>query len=133
MTVIQTVTEENFIRRIAAHIREEYAKSVVKLPDSELAVEELPEDTLHLMVRGAVEKARSYGLTFESSIAAFAAVMFEVAPNFDEHRLCQVLLDDEEIEPDLRLDEMLGVLTQKNWDSIRESYDANAWRLSSEE
>jgi hypothetical protein len=88
----------------------------------------LPEETLHDLIRAGITRARSYGLTFESSISAFTAVMFEIAPNFDTHRLCQVLLNDEEIEPNNRLDELLDVLTEKNWESIRADYDPNAWK-----
>lgn len=134
MTVIQTVAEQNFVRRIAVHLLENYAKTVVLLPeDKQFAVDELPEETLYSMVRTGIERARSYGLSSESSIAGFTAVMFEVAPNFDQHRLSQVLLNDEEIEPNARLDELLAVLTQKNWESIKDDYDVNAWQLNSEE
>jgi len=45
-------------------------------------------------------------------------------------RLCQVLLNDEEVEPDRRLDEMLDVLTEKNWESIRADYDPTAWEFA---
>ena len=127
--VIEAVAQENFVRRIAAHLLEEYSKAVVILPsDEKLTVDELPEETLHNLVRVGIERARGHGLTFESAISAFTAVMFEVAPNFDTHRLSQVLLNDEEVEPNARLDELLNVLSEKNWESIREDYDPKAWK-----
>ncbi len=129
MLVVETVAQENFVRRIAAHLLGDYPKAVVTLPDNEkFTVDELPEETLHDLVRVGIARARRYGLTFESSISAFTAVMFEVAPNFDTHRLSQVLLNDEEVEPNNRLDELLNVLTEKNWESIRADYDQNAWK-----
>lgn len=133
MSVIEAVAEEKFVRRIAAHLLEEYPTAIVILPgDEKFTVAELPEETLHDLIRVGIERARRHKMTFESSIAAFTAVMFEVAPNFDTHRLCQVLLDDEETEPNTRLDELLNVLTEKNWESIRADYDPNAWKPEQE-
>ncbi len=128
--VVETVAQENFVRRIVAHLLAEYPKALVTLPtDEKFTVDELPEEKLDDLVRTGIARARGHGLTFESSISAFTAVMFEIAPNFDEHRLSQVLLNDENIEPNARLDELLDVLTEKNWESIREDYDPQAWVL----
>lgn len=131
--VIETLAQENFVRRIVAHLLAEYPKAVVTLPtDEEFTVDELPEEKLDELVRTGMARARRYELTFESSIAAFTAIMFEIAPNFDGHRLCQVLLNDEQVEPNARLDEMLNVLTEKNWESIRADYDPKAWIMEEE-
>ena len=133
MSVIEAVAQENFVRRIAAHLLAEYPKAVVNLPEDEkFTVDELPEETLHDLIRVGIKRARGHQLTHESSIAAFVAVMFEVAPNFDTHRLSQVLLSDEEIEPNARLEELLNVLNEKNWESIREDYDPKAWKPEQE-
>ena len=132
-TVIETVARENFVRRIADHLLEQYAKAIVTLPTNEkLPVDELPEETLYDLVRAGIERAKSHSLSFENSIAAFTALMFEVSPNFDQHRLCQVLLNDEDVEPDARLDELMNVLTEKNWESIREDYDPDVWKPEAE-
>lgn len=133
MLVIESVAQENFVRRIAAHLRAEYPQATVTLPtDEEFTVDALPDERLHDLVRTGIARARRYGMTFESSIAAFVAVMFEIAPNFDEHRLCQVLLGDEQTAPDARLDELLDVLTEKNWESIRADYNPQAWTMPEE-
>ena len=63
----------------------------------------------------------------QSSIAAFVTLMFDVAPNFDHHRLCEVLLGDEEKPADDRIGDVLTVLNEKNWDAIRLTYDPQAW------
>ena len=133
MSVVETVAQENFVRRLAAHLLAEYPKTSVILPgDEKFTVEELPGETLDDLIRTGIARARSYGMTFESSISAFTAVMFEVSPNFDTHRLCQVLLNDEEVEPNTRIDEVINVLTEKNWESIRADYDPNAWKPAEE-
>ncbi len=129
MSVFERAAEDNFVRRIAAHLLENYVPAIVRLPDVEPAtVGELPPEKLHSLVEVSVERARRYGLTYESSIAAFSALMFEVAPNFDSHRLIKMLLNDENIEPEARLNELLKVLNEKNWEAIRGEYDIDAWQ-----
>lgn len=132
MTVFQESAEESFRQRLSAHLLEQYPKTTVRLPDKESAIEELSDETLHLLVGGNIERARSYGLNYESSIAAFSVLMFEVAPNFDAHQLSQLFLNDEDIEPNVRVDELLEHLTEKNWETIKSNYDVNAWQLNSE-
>ncbi len=134
MTVFETTAEDNFGRRIARHLLENYGAAIVRQPDVEpLTVDELSSEELDSLVKVSIERARRYGLTYESSISAFSAMMFEIAPNFDSHRLSQVMLKDESIEPDARLDELLEVLTGKNWETIRADYDVNAWQSNAEE
>ncbi len=128
MNAFEDSAEEKFVRRIAAHLLENYDAAIVRLPDSESAVSELPEDALHSLIKNSIARARRYEMDFESSISAFTAIRFEISPNFDKHRLSQVLLKDEHIEPNARLDELLEVLTEKNWETIRSEYDVNGWQ-----
>lgn len=129
MAVMQAVAETNFERQIAAQLRGSYADSVVKLPDNggEHIVSALSDDDLERWVRAGIAKARDYELQIRSSIAAFVVLMFDVAPNFDGHRLCEVLLGDEDRTPDERVDDVLTVLSEKNWNAIRNDYDPQAW------
>ena len=133
MDVMSAVAEANFERDIARHLRSQYGDAIVRLPEgAEFAVTELPEETLERLIRVGIAKARRYELTRQSSIAGFVAMMFSVAPNFDDHRLCEVLLGDEEKTPDERSDEIPNVLSEKNWDAIRDDYDRQAWILREE-
>lgn len=127
MTAIEDAAEEKFARRIADHLLRQYANSVVTLPDSKSTVAELPEETLDTLVRNSIEYARGYGLNQESSIAAFSALRFEVAPNFDKHNLSRLILGDESFEPNARIDQLLEILTEKNWETIQKTYDPEAW------
>ena len=134
MDVMHAVAEANFERHLARHLRESYSASVVKLPDGgEFTVGDLLDDTLIQLIRTAIAKARRYEMTLQSSIASFVALMFDVAPNFDEHRLCEVLFGDEEKPPDARMEDILTVLTEKNWEAIRNDYDPQVWTPPVEE
>lgn len=128
MSVINAAAEEKFARRLEAHLRSHYPNAAVILPDQESTVKELAEETLNPLVKISIERARSNGFTYESSISAYSALMFEVAPNFDMHELVQPFLADENIEPNARLKPMLEKLTEKDWEEIRKSYDAEAWQ-----
>lgn len=132
MDVFRSAAEENFEQRLIRHLRENYADSVVRLPETESPLSELSEETLHSLVKVSIERARSYGLSFESSISAFSALMFEAAPNFDAHNLSSLCLHDENIAPNERIDEILNLLTEEHWERIRKDYDARAWQPNAE-
>ncbi len=133
MTVFENAAADNFVQRIAKHLLENYAPAIVRLPENApTTVDELPKEKLHSLVEVSIERARRYDLSYESSIAAFTALMFEVAPNFDSHRLIKMLLNDENIEPEKRLDELLKILNEKNWETIRGEYDETAWLSKTE-
>jgi hypothetical protein len=134
MDVMQAVADTNFERQIASHLRDSYSESIVRLPDdgSEFKVSELAEDVLERWVRAGIGKARGYELRIQSSIASFVALMFDVAPNFDDHRLCEVLLGDQERTPDERMEDVLSVLSEKNWEAIRNDYEPQAWVAAEE-
>lgn len=133
MTVFEESAEQDFVQRLAGHLRKNYADAIVRLAESESTLAELPEEKLHSLVEFSIEKARSYEMTFESSISAFSAIMFRVAPNFDKHSMSKLCLKDKNIEPNKRLDEVLEILTEEHWEKIREDYDPNAWTEELEE
>lgn len=132
MEVFESAAEEDFVQRLTTHLLESYANSVVRLPDQESSVDKLPKETLELLVGRSIEHARSYDLSFESSISAFSAIMFDVAPNFDKYGMCQLCLKDENIEPNARISELLKLLSETHWEKIRTDYDVKAWFANGE-
>ena len=128
MSVIQSAAEENFAQRLGKHLRARYSDAVVILPDRETTVGELADADFLPLVQISIDRARSRDFSFESSISAFSALMFRVAPNFDAHELAQPFLTDENIEPNARLDSMIEQLTEKDWETIKKTYDASAWK-----
>lgn len=135
MSVIQADVEEKFVRRLSSHIRQNYARaSVTPSPEEQkTTVGSLSDETLDSLVRAGIKSARSLDFTYESSISAFTALMFEVAPNFDSHELVQPFITNEEVKPNERLNPLLEQLTEKDWATIRKTYDASAWQPKEEE
>lgn len=133
MDSLQEAADEKFERGLAAHILENYAAAVVRTPELESTVGELPEETLHSLIKISIDRAKSFELTYQSSISAFSALMFEVAPNFDRHNLCNICLKDQSVDANDRIDEILKLLTEEHWENIRSDYDANAWNATSDD
>lgn len=126
----QPVADAAFVRRLAAHVRAEHAEAPVFLPEGETTVELLTDERLHEMVGRGVERARAYGMTWESSITAFVVLMFVSAPNFDDHPLLRRVLKDEQTDPDLRIERLWEQTSDDNWEQVEQNYDARAWGLT---
>lgn len=126
------VAEAAFERRVAEYLRAEHGDEVVMLPVgedevSEREVKDLDDATFLKMARTGIARARSHGMTWESSITAFVAIMLTVAPNFDSHPLIRRVLADGGVEPDLRIEHLWGQTSEANWDVAVAMYDAGVW------
>lgn len=117
MEAFEPQAEAAFVDRVVMHLREEHAEAVGRLPD----------DVLQEMINNGLARGRKYGLSWESSLTAFVALMFEIAPNFDEHPRIQQVLRDESVPPDSRIDMLLERISDQDWEEAERRYDANAW------
>jgi hypothetical protein len=63
-----------------------------------------------------------------SSITAFATIMFEVAPNFDEYPLVRKILHDGDSNPDDAIFDLPELLTEEDWEEISELADQSVWK-----
>jgi hypothetical protein len=132
LKAFQPSAEAAFEHRVADYLRENHADGAVKLPaDSgevkEVEVKSLDDETLLKMIRTGIARARSYGMTWESSLTAFVVIMFVIAPNFDEHPLMTHILKDGSIEPDERIDRLWEHTTDSNWEAAKRDYNVAAW------
>lgn len=132
LRAFRPATEAAFEQRIADYLREEHAGEVVQIVEGEgelkeVAVRGLDDETLLEMVRTGIARARSYGMTWESSITSFVVLMFVIAPNFDSHPLIKRALRAGGVEPDQTIDLLMEQTTDDNWETARQAYDAAAW------
>lgn len=120
MNVLQKqLAEKDFVRRVIAFLRTECPEDI----------EQHPQEQWQTMVINGISRARRYGITYESSIAAFVALMFQYAPNFDEHVHIHAILTDMEVPPDTRI-KLLGECTlDEDWEAVLSLYDAAAWEV----
>ena len=111
------LTEDAFERRIARHLRDHHADALYGVSN----------DVLLRMVRAGVVRARSHSLSWESSIMTFVALMFEVAPDFDEHPAIRSALRDAATVPDERLAVAVDRLAPHVWQEASSRADLRAW------
>lgn len=99
-------------------------------------LEGLSLDLVMQLVANGITRARSHGLTQESAIQDFVLLMFEVAPNFDQHPAFAKALRDtaeEAIDEDARIHAILERVTVEEWNQAADRYDENAWGVAIED
>jgi hypothetical protein len=131
LATFQPQADEQFIDELVEHLLDEYDDVTVELPLETTGIDEVPREVLREMVGKGIERARRYGLTWESTLASFVSLMFVVAPNFDEHPLIQHALTTETIAPDERIELLWEGITDEHWDAAGNSYDPHAWGVDS--
>lgn len=113
-------TDEEFEEFLMNHARAEFPKKTADIDD----------ERLRPMVRSGIKRAESHGFTAAADITAFVAVMFEIAPNFDEQPRIREVLDDNRFFPADRLDMLWSpAVTDEQWDEAEKNADAEAWKV----
>lgn len=114
-------TDEEIVDFIVAHLREESAS----------LIERLPVESLREMVGNGVGRARGHGLRRLEDLTAFVSIMFEIAPDFDEHAELRRVLRDETVPADERMDELFDPELDDAWEEVVRYRDsvarAEAW------
>lgn len=105
LSVFGDAAEERFAARLVGYLREHHADAVAGLSD----------ETLKARALTGVRRARGYGLTWDSKVAAFVGLMFEISPNFDRQPRIHAGLTDEDVAPNYRLDVLLNRTTDQDW------------------
>jgi len=85
------------------------------------------DEKMNTMVRIAISRARERGLTKAEYIAAFAAIMFEVSPLFDQQEAMSAVLEDANFTPEQRLFQLFERVPDEAWAEAERSYDESVW------
>lgn len=85
------------------------------------------DEELERMVRLGFDRARSHALTAAEDIAAFVAVMFEVAPRFDEQEEIRQVLDDPSFPPSIRFYQIFDRVPEQAWNEAGRRYEDSFW------
>ena len=100
--------EAAFEGRLIAHLHEHHAD----------AIEGLSDDMLLPMARTGVARARNYGMTWESNLTAFVALMFEIAPNWDAHPRMQLILNSRNLDSETKMNVLIERTPEETWHGI---------------
>ena len=123
LEALRPQAEADFAYRIAKHMRK------MGTP----GVQGLPEKILIKRIRLGILRAHGYGIARESTIAAFVALMFQFAPNFDEYPKFTQVLTTKRIPPDDRIDELVLEASDEDRQEVRRKADLSLWRKSDSE
>ncbi len=125
MFVIKTAQLQQFIaaddNELAAVIAD-----ALKAANGTRVAEYDRERLLQMSVIG-IARARSHGLTRAEDIAAFVAVMVEVAPRFDEQSEISGILSDDTFSPQARFYQLFERVTPEAWADAQKKYDDTFW------
>jgi len=79
------------------------------------------------MVKVGIERARARGLTFAEDVASFVAIMFELAPRFDEQPQINAMLEDKTLPPNLNLELIFARVPEDAWTDAQKKYEDSFW------
>lgn len=85
------------------------------------------DQQLDSMVKIGIDRARARGLEFAEDIAAFVAIMFEVAPRFDEQPDINAVLSGEALPPNLNLETLFARAGEPYWIDAEKKYEDSFW------
>ena len=87
----------------------------------------LPADVLDFRVTSGINRAVAHGLTTYSDIAIFVSLLFAIGPTFDSYPFFRSVLSDDDLDHDERLDVMVELAVQRDWQDAFETGGEAAW------
>jgi len=94
---------------------------------NEQRVKMYDDKELDSMLKIGIGRAKSHGLTGAEDIAAYVAVMFEIAPRFDEQPEIREVLEDANFPVDLRFEQLFTRVPDAAWIEASKKYDDSFW------
>jgi len=109
--------EEQLVEVVSRAIREANPARVADYDDKKLGK----------MVKIGIERAKSHELTRGQDIAAFVAVMFEIAPKFDEQEEIKMILNETLFPADERFYQLFERVSDDVWEEAEKLYEDTYW------
>ncbi len=110
--------DQEIVKFIVLHLQEASPDLVDRIPPSGLCE----------MVANGLARARGHDLNSLGDLAAFVSIMFEIAPNFDEHPALLQALRGKSTSPDALLDRLFVKELDQAWEEVDRSFDPKAWQ-----
>ncbi len=111
------VDEAQLVQVVCRAIREANPERVADYDDKKLGK----------MIKIGIERAKSHELTKGQDIAAFVAVMFEIAPKFDEQEEIKTVLSDTVFPADERFYQLFERVSDDSWLEAETLYEDTFW------
>ena len=117
MDQMLTHDESRLIDFVVGHVQRECRDSV----------RDIDPRSLREMVSNGMTRARRHGLTGPRDLTAFVAIMFEIAPNFDDQPDIRRALGDSSVLIEQRFDRMLERVPDWAWEEAQRYKVSAAW------
>jgi len=117
---LQHITESSLERDMFQYLSEHFVTLLQPFEESDIKK----------MITHGIRRARYYKIKTRRDFAFYLGMMFDIAPNFDEHpKVTSWLIEwSKNTEKKVDLSTMADQLPIKTWDNIRSSYNVNAWK-----
>src|SRR5262249_3536980 len=115
--VFESNAENEFVNRLIHYLQQKHPARI----------EDLDDENRHRRVCAAIAKARANGFTWESSIAGFVALMFELTPEFDRHPAFHAALEKRHADENERIRAIYRTVTDKDWEEARALSGPDSW------
>lgn len=92
-----------------------------------LRVDGLAPARVRSMVKIAIQRARGAGFEKAENLAVFAALMFEISPQFYEQPAIAEVLNDATYPPGERLEQLFERVPDEAWTEAVDLYDEKIW------
>jgi hypothetical protein len=125
MLIIRTEQIQHFIAKDDAELIRLIAQAIREANPERVA--DYDDAKLKKMTETGIERARSYEIERAEDIASFVALMFEIAPNFDEQDEIKMVLHDANFSVSDRLAQLWERTSDEAWDKAERNYKSNAW------
>lgn len=123
LAAFERQAQETFGDRLFQHLKEAHSE----------ALEQLSPDVLRARVRAGIARARQQGFVWESSLTAYVALMFEIAPNFDQHPVIRAILQEDSSDPEARISRLAVDVPDEVWEEAERLSDDADWSARSNE
>jgi len=122
LTTFKDRADAQFENRLTAHLSQRHGNLLVYTKPVPRRIRVLSLSELLPLVRVCIDRARRWGMAWESSIAAFTVLMFINGPNFDEDPAVRGELQNSAIPADSLPDHIAKAIPKTAWPRIRARY-----------
>ncbi len=125
MLVIRKQQIQEFIARDDAELTDVVREAIREANGDR--IKDYGDADLDAMLKIGIDRARSHELTCAEDIAYFIAIMFEVAPRFDEQADIRKVLENTDFPLDIRLDQLFTSVDDAAWIEAGRLYEDSFW------
>jgi hypothetical protein len=109
--------DRDLVKVIAWHLRNHHPR----------VTQFVSKETLEKRVAYGIRQGRKYRLTSLADLAGFVSLMFEIAPNFDQHPSFQRVLGNPNLPPEGKLQKLVEAVSEQDWNEAIRMYDRQFW------